>query len=207
MLWLVFPSAICSTFVFVKVKNSKRIKNVIYLIVIALLLIPQSRMPIQVALHKGLAFLSSPDLIPKESRQSIVDYNWKLSNQRGEPFDFNEAKGKVVVLNFWATWCPPCVAEMSSLQQLYNAFHEQEEIVFLYISNETESTISNFMEDHGYNFEVYRSQTEYPSLFDVSSIPRTFVINKAGEIVMDKTGASDWYSKSMQTQIKALLSN
>lgn len=156
-------------------------------------------------MHKLFAVFSSPSIVEEKERVILEDYNWLLKNQMGETFDFQETKGKVVVLNFWATWCPPCIAEMSSLQELYSGFKNHEDIVFLYVSNEEGEIISGFMSERGYDFEVYQSLSSYPAAFNVRSIPRTFVINKEGEVVIDKTGAADWYSKGMQKQILQLL--
>ncbi len=61
------------------------------------------------------------------------------------------------------------------------------------------------MEKNGYDFNVQIPKTEYPEIFDVSSIPRTFLIDKAGSIVMDKTGAANWNSKTVRETIDVLL--
>lgn len=182
--------------------SKKQRSNIILLVVVALLLIPQTRQPIQILIHKGLA-LFSPSVVDKDERVQISDYNWKLVDENGLDYNFNDAKGKVVVLNFWATWCPPCIAEMPSLEKLYSAY--KDEVVFLFVSNEKQVVISAFKQKHAYDFMAYASVTDYPSAFDVHSIPRTFIIDKKGTIVVDKTGAANWNSDAMQTLIRSLL--
>ena len=182
--------------------TKKQRNNIIFLILIAIILIPQTRQPLQILLHKGLA-LFSPSIEDKNERKSVTDYNWQLRDETGQTFDFNDVKGKVVVINFWATWCPPCIAEMPSLEKLYNAYNE--DVVFLFVSDEKQEVISKFKHKHKYQFEVHSALTAFPDAFDVSSIPRTFVIDKNGTIVIDKTGAANWYSDKVIETIESLL--
>ena len=176
--------------------------NIVFVIVIVLLIIPQTRQPIQEFLHKGLA-LFGPSIIDESDREEVTDYNWQLSNQSGEVYNFNEAKGKVVLINFWATWCPPCIAEMPSLDELYKSYNE--EVVFLFVSNEDQKTISSFIDKNAYSFNVHTPKTAYPKIFEVSAIPRTYIIDKKGQIVVDKTGAANWNSDGVRNQLDLLL--
>jgi thiol-disulfide isomerase/thioredoxin len=182
--------------------TKKQRNNIIFLILIAIILIPQTRQPLQILLHKGLA-LFSPSIEEKNEQKLIMDYHWQLQGETGEIFNFNEAKGKVVVINFWATWCPPCIAEMPSLEKLYNSYNG--EVVFLFVSDEKQEVISKFKQKHNYEFEVHSALTAFPKEFDVTSIPRTFVIDKNGNIVIDKTGAANWYSDKVIATLEDLL--
>jgi len=183
------------------ISKSKR-NNLIFLIVIALLIIPQTRLPVQVLLNKGLAIFS-PSVIDSEDRKVLDNYNWQLEDVEGNTFDYTSTKGKVVLINFWATWCPPCIAEIPGLEKLYNDYKDK--VVFLFVSNEDNEKISRFVTKNNYNFKVYRAISEYPKSFDVRSIPRTFLIDKKGNIVIDKTGASNWNSEKVRTVIDKLL--
>lgn len=182
--------------------TKKQRNNIIFLVIIAVLLIPQTRQPIQILLHKGLAKFS-PSVVDKDERYSLDDYNWKLIDENGIPYDFQDAKGKVVVINFWATWCPPCIAEMPSFEKLYKEY--KDDVVILLVSNEKEGVISNFKKKNKYDFLVYSSISEHPAQFDLSSIPRTYVIDKKGNVVIDKSGAADWYSDSVRELLNDLL--
>ncbi|MCB0382047.1 MAG: TlpA family protein disulfide reductase [Psychroserpens sp.] len=187
--------------------KSKRAKifNLIFIIAIVLLLIPQTRQPIQVFINKGIALIIKPSVIDVSERKVISNYNWRLKDVSETDFDFNSTKGKVIVINFWATWCPPCIAEMPSLEDLYQKYKTNDNVVFLFVSNEDVSVIKNFMSKKEYTFKVYQSLTEYPTEFNVSSIPRTFVISKKGDIVIDKSGAADWNSERVTNTIDELL--
>ncbi|GAA3597313.1 TlpA disulfide reductase family protein [Flavivirga amylovorans] len=178
------------------------LKNIVYLVVIAVLIIPQTRQPIQILLHKGLA-LFSPSVISQEKQTSLVNYDWMLKDNQGGNLDFEEVKGRVVLVNFWATWCPPCIAEMPSMQALYNDYKDRVEFVF--VSNEDHAVIDPFLNKNSYTFKVYNPLTKYPESFDITSIPRTFLINTEGDIIIDKNGAANWNSDTVRKTIDDLL--
>ncbi|WP_298497313.1 TlpA disulfide reductase family protein [uncultured Algibacter sp.] len=185
-----------------KISKSK-IKNIIFFIMIGVLLFPKTRQPIQVLLHKTLAVFS-PSINDASNQIKIDDYNWRLKDENGTVFNFEQLKDKVVLVNFWATWCPPCIAEMPSMQSLYNDYKGK--IEFVFVSNEDNLKIDKFKSENDYTFKVYSPITKYPEGFNVSSIPRTFLIDKTGNIVIDKTGAANWNSKTVRTTIDKLLS-
>ncbi|ALJ04380.1 thiol-disulfide oxidoreductase [Pseudalgibacter alginicilyticus] len=182
--------------------SKPKTSNILFFAILLLLIIPQTRQPIQVFIHKGLA-LFSPSVINDEKQKVLRDYDWKLVDANGNLFNFEDAKGKVILVNFWATWCPPCIAEMPSLQELYEDY--QDKILFLLVSNESSETINKFIEGKGYSFGVYGSLSNVPKDLATSSIPRTFLIDQSGAIVIDKTGAANWNSYSVRNTIDNLL--
>lgn len=184
-----------------KISKSQR-SNIIFLVIILLIVIPQTRQPIQVFLQKGLAMFS-PSVIDEEDRVVLTDYNWQLVDENGLAYNFNDARGKVVFINFWATWCPPCIAEMPSMEKLYQDY--KDDVDFLFVSNETQEVISKFKKKNDYEFLVHASLTANPEQLETSSIPRTFVLDQQGNIVIDKSGAADWNSKSVRKLLDDLL--
>lgn len=189
------------TILFMKTNKSK-LKNIAFIIVIGLFIIPQTRQPIQIWLNKGLAQFS-PRTIAPTNRDILTNYNWYLKDNQDHKFNFKTMKGKIVLVNFWATWCPPCIAEMPSLEKLYNAYKDK--IEFVFVSNEEKAKIAHFLKEKNYSFKVFQPVSQYPDTFDVSSIPRTFLIDTKGHIVIDKTGAANWNSKTVRQTIDALL--
>ena len=188
---------------FILMKLSKsQISNLVFLVVIAILIIPQTRKPIQVFLNKGFALIS-PSIEKKENQSTLKSYEWKLKDENGNIFDFESVKGKVVFINFWATWCPPCIAEMPSIQNLYTDYKDKVE--FLLVTNDPYSEINEFLSKNNYDFKILRPVTFNMSVFDVSTIPRTFLIDKTGKIIIDETGAANWNSDKVRLVIDNLL--
>lgn len=183
--------------------DKSKVKNIIFLAIIVVLIIPQTRKPIQVLLQKGMLLINKPSVESKETSTKLSDYNWHLIDGHNVAYNLQQAKGKVVLINFWATWCPPCIAEMPSLQKLYNDYSDKVE--FLFVTSEELNDINPFLEKNNYTFEVYRSVSNYPAIFDVSSIPRTFLIDKEGHIIIDETGATNWNSDTVRSTIDNLL--
>lgn len=179
--------------------------NIIFLIIIAVLIIPQTRQPIQILIHKALSYINQSTMIDKEDRVAVTYNDWQLrSDIEDTVLAFKTTKDKVVFVNFWATWCPPCIAEMPSIQALYNDYKDKVE--FLFITADSFETVKAFKEKRGFNFEIFNPLNEAPEAFKTRSIPRTFIINKSGEIVIDESGAVDWNSETVRQQLDQLLS-
>ena len=188
---------------FILMKLSKsQISNLVFLVVITILIIPQTRKPIQVFLNKGFALIS-PSIEKKENQTTLKSYEWKLKDENRNIFDFESVKGKVVFVNFWATWCPPCIAEMPSIQNLYTDYKDKVE--FLLVTNDPYSEINEFLSKNNYDFKILRPVTFNTSVFDVSTIPRTFLIDKTGRIIIDETGVANWNSDKVRLVIDNLL--
>ncbi|WP_027138897.1 TlpA family protein disulfide reductase [Gaetbulibacter saemankumensis] len=179
-----------------------KIKNILYIVLIALLIIPQTRKPIQIFLNKGLA-LFAPSVKSDSELVLLNDYQWQLRSGDNKIKQFTEAKGKVVLVNFWATWCPPCIAEMPSLQALYNDYKDKVEFVF--VTSDDFEEVNQFLSKNSYSFEVYQPNSKSPELFNVNSIPRTFLIDQEGQIIIDETGAANWNSDKVRQTIDGLL--
>lgn len=183
-----------------KITKSQR-SNIIFLIVLALLFFSPLGSIVKEYSARLLSF--APSIENKESRVEVKSYNWKLKGINTNDFNFENAKGKVVVLNFWATWCPPCRAEMPSLQNLYDVY--KDDVVFLFLTNEESSKVLSFLDKNNYNLPSFNQYTQTPSEFPVSSIPATYIIDKNGSIVVDKVGPADWDSKTVKVLLDELL--
>lgn len=187
-------------------KNLKRkriLSNLFWIILIALFIIPQSRKFIQVRLHGLLSTVKSVEIIDEDERTKITDFDWKLRDESGDIINFNDFKGNVLVLNFWATWCPPCIAEMQSLENLYKAYNEK--VTFLFITSDDMSLVQKFKDKKGYTFKVYNPLEAIPKELETRSIPRTFIVNKKGEIVVDESGALQWDSQKSHQLLNELI--
>jgi thiol-disulfide isomerase/thioredoxin len=111
----------------------------------------------------------------------------------------------VVFLNFWATWCPPCVGEMPSIQRLYDTLKDEEGVVFVCVSDEEPDTVRKFVEEKGYTFPVYTMEGERPEDFRGRGIPTTFILSQDGKISFRHIGSAKWDDQSSIDFIKNLL--
>ncbi|WP_442265716.1 TlpA family protein disulfide reductase [Tenacibaculum sp. ZS6-P6] len=174
------------------------LSNVLFIGLLFLILYKPSR----VWFIRQISF--SPTVEKVEGSARIFNYNWKLTGLNTYDANFSEFKGKVVFLNFWATWCPPCIAELPYIQEFYNDYKEKVEFVF--ITNDSAKELNDFFKKHGYEFPVYQSNQDFPKeLPPVTSIPRTFVIDTQGNIRVDKSGSANWNSKGFRESIDKLI--
>lgn len=122
--------------------------------------------------------------------------DFTLTDQYGVEHTLSDYKGKVVFLNFWATWCPPCREEMPHIEELYKEYNlNEDEVVFLGVANpkseeypygqdDTKEEVIAFIEDNGYTFPTVFDETgEIFMSYYVASFPTTFMINKDGNVL------------------------
>ena len=183
-------------------RRKPSISNIIFVILLVLMFIPQTRKPIQVTFNKVLAQFS-PSVNSEEDQVQIAYYNWDLYDEAGNVVRFGKFKDQVVLINFWATWCPPCIAEMGSLQELYDEYNGK--VAFLFVTADDREAIAAFKEKKGYTFPVYYSRSKPPSEILSESLPTTYLIDKQGKIVIDKKGAANWSSDAVKETIDGLL--
>ncbi len=105
----------------------------------------------------------------------------------------NQFRGKPVLLNFWATWCPPCVEETPSLIQLQKQLGDK--VTILAVSEDADdAAYRQFVRDHNVDFLTVRDQRNTNELYGTFKFPETFVIDRDGKIVRKFIGATDWTS-------------
>lgn len=184
----------------------KSFSNILLFLFLIFLFTPYG-LPVRAFLIRQVSAVTTfvlPVEIKKTDREKLVDYNWKLQTLNGETVDLNSSKDKVVVINFWATWCPPCIAEMPSFQRLYDHFKADGEVVFLFIANDDPTKVQNFIRKKNYKLPVFFSVTKAPSELSSSSLPTTYVLDKEGAIVVRKVGALDWDNKKIIRLIEGI---
>ncbi len=173
---------------------------------LVLLLIPGPRKHIATGINKVFLHLRRPSLIQERDayRLTEADYVWDISNADGEKLDPGLLKGEVIFLNFWGTYCPPCIAEMPEIQNIYNDYKDK--VRFILVSAEPIEKVETFLASRNYDLPGYYGGRNMPEPFSVRSVPTTFIISEDGRIVLKKVGAADWDSKSMRRIFNQLLS-
>ena len=147
--------------------------------------------------------MSSPKESDKRVSLTDEDYQWRYLDKEGQTKKFADLKGKVVFVNLWATWCGPCVAEFSAINELYKAYGDK--IEFVLLSNEELAVVDAFLSKKGYVVPSYRYLDEIPELLYSQSIPTTYIISKSGELVVQKKGAAKWNSTSTKELLDKLI--
>ena len=124
----------------------------------------------------------------------------------GKMIDLQQQKGKVVFINFWATWCPPCLAEMPSVNELYLKVKDNPNIVFLSVDVDNKLTRSSqFLQKNGYQIPVYGgSLNGLPSKFYSGIIPTTLVIDKKGDVVFNEVNRANYNDQKFADYIIGL---
>lgn len=161
---------------------------------------------IQGLMKVGL-FKPSIEKVPAESvSQSATSYNINFYDDKGASLNSDALKGKVVFLNFWATWCPPCIAEMPSVNELYNAFKQNPGIAFILVDADSDlPKANNFMLKKEFQLPVYKTTQPIPAAWYEGSLPTTVVLNKAGNVVYKHTGAADYNSEKFHKFLNDLI--
>ncbi|MFC3196301.1 TlpA family protein disulfide reductase [Parapedobacter deserti] len=112
---------------------------------------------------------------------------------QGTPIDVANQSDKVVFINFWATWCPPCIAEMPSIDKLYQQFKDDERIVFVMVDVDNQYEKSRqFMLDRKLSLPVHVPSGNIPGDWLGNSIPTTVILDKRGQIAARHEGMADY---------------
>ena len=121
--------------------------------------------------------------------------NITFQNTNGQILNLSDQKGKVILMNFWATWCPPCIAEMPSINELYEKLKKNKNIVFIMVDADHDFNKSvPFMNKHQFTLPLYEANSEMPENLLGGSIPTTVIFDKNGQLVFRHEGAGDYSS-------------
>jgi thiol-disulfide isomerase/thioredoxin len=119
-----------------------------------------------------------------------------------------ELRGKVVFLNFWATWCGPCRAEMPSMEALYHRFKEQGLEILAVNLQESQKEVSAFMQQLGLTFPTALDQPgSIGAAYGVMAIPTTYIVDRNGGIIARVMGSLDWNSPRLFSAFETLLNS
>ena len=129
-----------------------------------------------------------------------------LKDLDGTTIRLHDLRGKVVLLNFWATWCPTCRFEMPSMEALHKEFSSQGLAVLAVALRESAEDVQSFYKEHNISFPALLDHNGKASeLYETWSLPTTFLINKRGYIVGKVIGYRDWHSDQSKAFFAELL--
>ncbi len=172
---------------------------------IALLIIPSTRTEVTSFFIKLTSL--PPSTLDKNEQFKINQQaeSWQVTDMEGNQILFSSLNEKPVFLNFWATWCPPCVAELPGIIDLYKEYKGK--VNFVLVSNESRSKVIEFARKNNFDQDLFYRNTSLPSDFSSQSIPTTFIIDKNGVVVVSEKGAARWNSDRIEDVLNKLISD
>jgi len=136
--------------------------------------------------------------LPDAATFSFTDANGKTATTAG-------LKGKVVFINFWASWCPPCRAEMPSLENLYQKLKDNSNFVFLFINEDDDRNKAiNYLEKNHFTIPFYQASDDVPIEIFSGSLPTTVILDKEGKAVLKRSGMAQYDTQSFMRQLEEL---
>jgi len=193
-------------------EGKARIWNyVLWGVLLAVFLIPQSRIFLQQQLMKLGFFKPKLETVqePAPSESTTVETVTpaaSFKDEAGNIYNVPQLKGKVLFINFWATWCPPCKAEMPSIQILYDKFKDNDQVQFFLVEIENDIPGANkFLKQEDLTLPIVYPNSPIPQQWLSGAIPTTVILNKKGELVGREEGMRDYSAKTVEDFIQNLI--
>ena len=188
-----------------KIKKKLTVSNLLNglfaVLVIALLVSTSTRVLLIQGLMKVGFF--QPNIKPGEKTFAPADVIFE--DEKGQTTALSSLKGKVVFINFWATWCPPCVAEMPTINKLSNKLRGNTNIQFIMVDVDHDFSKSGpFMQQHQFNLPLYQAVNAIPDAMLGASIPATVIIDKNGRMVFQHAGTANYGGDDMVAYLTSL---
>lgn len=156
------------------------------------------------------ADVPEPNAVPAttaayEANTPMAGAGFQMVDLQGNTVAFESLKGKVIFLNIWATWCPPCVAEMPNIQSLYEKVGS-DKIAFVMLSVDQAGVdkVKKFIDRKGFTFPVYMPAGQLPQEFYSQAIPTTFIISPQGKIVARQEGMAEYDTKEVREFLQGM---
>lgn len=175
--------------------------------VIAFLYLTGLHTPVIGTLQKGLLAtgLIKPSIPSVTDTFPEANQDFYMADEDGQVISLANFDGEVVFMNIWATWCPPCIAEMPSINKLYQQFGESDNVKFVLVSMDDEfEKAKQFMEKRGFDMPIYHYRTKVPGTYESNVIPTTYVISGDGRLMMEKQGLAKYDTPEFEQFLRDL---
>ncbi|REC47484.1 TlpA family protein disulfide reductase [Chryseobacterium pennipullorum] len=145
--------------------------------------------------------------IKDDEATAIFSYaDFTLKDPSGTKVHLYDLKGKVVFINFWASWCPPCRAEFPSIQKFYEKYRSHPDVAFITVNLDDDPVLGQkYMEEKGFTIPFLRPASAVPKTLYDGTLPTTVVLDKKGKIRLHHKGLADYSKDSFYTDIDVLV--
>jgi len=141
--------------------------------------------------------------VPVMEAQAVSSIDFTLQDLSGKSHTLSDYRGKLVFLNFWATWCPPCRSEMPSMQKLYEKADKKKFVMLAVNAKEDVATVRAFAQKNGYTFPILLDPDyKISGKYQVQAIPLTFLVDQQGNIIGRICGAREWKWEQLEPLVK-----
>ncbi len=148
---------------------------------------------------------AAPVRAPPLQEDAPAVFDWVITTLDGAPFHMEELRGEPFLLNIWSTLCPPCLAELPSIERLHDAVHDHGVRVLCVATDDDIERVRKLTAAKDWHVPVYvLGQAEIPRVFDSDYIPATYIVSADGRIVMNHTGAARWDHPRVVTFLRSL---
>jgi thiol-disulfide isomerase/thioredoxin len=141
----------------------------------------------------------------RKTNNSANNINFTLNQFGGGKVSLAEQKGKVVLVDFWATWCGPCRAAIPHLVGMYNKYKDQELVVLGISLDQEKDALPKFIKDYNITYPILYGEEQVTKAYEVQSIPTLVVFDKKGKIAFREVGFSDENISTLEQKIKDAL--
>ena len=186
---------------FQTIRKTRWFKNLVFFIILAFVYFSGFPLWLNVQFAKWQLHEPKTALVAPYG-ESIHNSAISIENIQGEIIDLTAFKGKPIFLNFWASWCVPCLAEMPSIKMLKTALPDVE---FVLVTSESKQAFQTYLKQADLDLNHYRLLTNVPTPLNHSVLPASFLINEEGVVVFRQYGAVNWNSPETLQLLKRAL--
>lgn len=182
------------------IKKKALIEWGVILGIISLLYITGLHTQVIGSMQRALLWTGLMDANPSEINKngtflSDEDYRFIMTTANNETMTLDDYRDSVIFINVWASWCPPCIAEMPTIETLYSELKDYENIRFILLSmDEEQDRAVNFMEKRSFKTPYLFPASQFPAALKGTVLPTTYVISKEGQVIYEKQGLADYSS-------------
>jgi thiol-disulfide isomerase/thioredoxin len=186
------------------------ISNALFIVFfLAMIFVPEVKAwTIQKLMKVGLFQPDVPEIpVNRNTVSKPAQFPIVFKDAGGRIVDLATQKDKVIFINFWATWCPPCIAEMPAIQELYNQFKDEKNVLFIMADMDHDfAKAQAFMIKKGFDLPVYASVSKIPEEIYTGTLPTTVILDKSGNVSFHHEGTADYSNPEVAAFIRKLTS-